>query len=221
MAVDAALEQARVLVVDDHTTFAELLTYALGSEPDLVSAGHARSVKEGVRLCLALKPEVVVMDYHLEDGTGLAAAEQILARAPETRIIMLTGHPTAEALEQAAGLGICAFLPKDGSLSTVLDTLRHARQGNMVVHPSLLSLLSAKKQHDDGTLVPTLTQREHEVLQLMATGHDVRTNARILGISPHTCRGYVKSILAKLNAHSQLEAVVTARRLKLLSGDQG
>lgn len=219
MAVDAALEQARVLVVDDHTTFAELLTYALDGEPDLISAGHARSVEEGVKLCLLLRPDVVVMDYHLSDGTGVLAAERILAQAPDTRIVILTGHPTAEALERAAAIGVCAFLPKGGSLATMLDTLRHARQGNMMVDPSLLSLLSAKRQPDDGTLVPTLTHREQDVLRLMATGHDVRTNAKTLGISTHTCRGYVKSILSKLNAHSQLEAVVIARRLQLLPAD--
>jgi DNA-binding NarL/FixJ family response regulator len=220
MAVEAALEQTRVLVVDDHTTFAELLMGALNRESDLVSIGHAESVEAGVAMTLSLRPDVVVMDYHLADGNGLAAAEKILAREPSTRIVMLTGDPSTDILERAAALGTCAFLPKDGSLAIMLDTLRQARPGSMIVHPSLLAqLVNRRQQQDSAGPVPALTQRELEVLRLMAKGHDVRANAKTLGISQNTCRGYVKSILAKLGVHSQLEAVVTATRLNLLSAE--
>jgi DNA-binding NarL/FixJ family response regulator len=209
----------RVLVVEDHTTFAELLTGALEREPDLVSIGYATTVAAGVRMCLQSRPEVVVMDYHLPDGDGLAAAGQILDRAPQTRIIMLTADPSSGVLQQAAALGVSAFLPKDGSLASLLQTLRQARPGSMIVHPSLLAGLARRKQA--GPPVPVLTQREMEVLRLMAAGHDVRTNARTLGISTSTCRGYVKSILSKLGAHSQLEAVTTATSTGILPPSRG
>jgi DNA-binding NarL/FixJ family response regulator len=205
----------RVAVVDDHTTFAELLSDALGREPDLVNVGNAGGVDEAVALCLRSKPHVVIMDYHLPDGDGLEAAEQILADAPDTRIILLTGSPSPDVLARAAGSGLCGFLPKDGSLSTLLETIRHAKSGSMVVYPAILSQKRrAQAAKPPGS--PALTERERQVLALMAAGHDVRTNARTLGISQHTCRGYVKSILAKLGAHSQLEAVATAQRLELL-----
>jgi DNA-binding NarL/FixJ family response regulator len=217
MAVEAALEQTRVLVVDDHTTFAELLMGALNRESDLVSIGHAESVEAGVRMSLSLRPDVVVMDYHLADGNGLTAVEQILAREPSIRIVMLTGDPSIEVLERAAALGACAFLPKDGSLATMLDTLRQAKPGSMITHPALLAQLATRRQQaETDSSIPALTQRELDVLRLMAKGQDVRTNAKTLGISQNTCRGYVKSILAKLGAHSQLEAVVAATRMKLL-----
>ncbi|MEV7647494.1 response regulator transcription factor [Arthrobacter sp. NPDC089319] len=205
----------RVAVVDDHTTFAELLSDALGREPDLVNVGNAGGVNDAVALCLRSRPDVVIMDYHLPDGDGLEAAEQILADAPDTRIILLTGNPSPDVLARAAGSGLCGFLPKDGSLSTLLETIRHAKSGSMVVYPAILS--QKRRAHaakPPGS--PALTERERQVLALMAAGHDVRTNARTLGISQHTCRGYVKSILAKLGAHSQLEAVATAQRLELL-----
>ena len=214
-------EPTTVLIVDDHATFAELLAGALNREDDLRCIGFACTIAAGIAPCRSLAPDVVVMDYHLPDGTGLNAAARILEAEPETRIIMLTGDPTAEALEEAAGIGICAFLPKDGSLSIMLETLRHARPGSMVVHPALLVQLAERRRARlNDVPVPYLTPREMEVLRRMAEGSDVKASSAALGISQNTCRGHVKSILAKLDAHSQLEAVVTARKLGLLSVHQ-
>jgi DNA-binding NarL/FixJ family response regulator len=202
-----------ILVVDDHTTFAELLTGALSQEPDLRSVGVADDVESSVRLCAALRPDVVVMDYHLSGGNGVTASARILRERPGTRIVMLTGDPTQHVLEAAASTGICAFLPKDGSLATLLETIRNARCGTMAVHPSLLAAPARRPAAE----VPALTHRELQVLRLMAEGHGVGANARLLNITPNTCRGYVKTILAKLGAHSQLEAVAAASRLGLLT----
>lgn len=215
---DATVTTAvRVLVVDDHTTFTELLTGALDREPDLRTVGVAGSAESGFEQALALKPDVVIMDYRLPDGDGISLAARILERAPLTRIVLLTGDPTPESLVQAAATGICAFLPKDGSLAALLAALRHAPVGGLMVRPSLVAQLGELRSSTRRNVwTPTLTQRELSVLRLMAEGHDVRANARTLGISQNTCRGYVKSILAKLGAHSQLEAVVAARRLDLL-----
>ncbi|MFW6186691.1 MAG: response regulator [Actinomycetota bacterium] len=220
-AMDAGSEEGRatrtsILVVDDHTTFAELLTGALRQEPDLHAVGVADDVESSVRLCAALRPDVVVMDYHLSGGNGVTASARILRERPGTRIVMLTGDPAQHVLEAAAATGICAFLPKDGSLATLLGTIRGARCGTMSVHPSLLA--TAHPSRRAGVEVPALTQRELQVLRLMAQGHNVGTNARLLSITPNTCRGYVKTILAKLGAHSQLEAVAVASRLGLLTG---
>ncbi|WP_240341866.1 BTAD domain-containing putative transcriptional regulator [Arthrobacter sp. Alg241-R88] len=129
----------RILIVDDHTTFSELLAGALDREPDLQSVGAAKSVESSVTMFRDLAPDVVIMDLHLPDGTGLDAAGRILSEAPETRIIMLTGNPSQEALSEAARTGICGFLPKDGALGAMLDTLRHAHTGSMIVPPALLA----------------------------------------------------------------------------------
>ncbi|AUI51732.1 response regulator transcription factor [Arthrobacter crystallopoietes] len=219
MTEENARDVARVVVVDDHTTFAELLSDALDRQDDLENAGIAGSAKDGVELCRSLEPDVVVMDYHLPDGNGLDAAEQILAHNPLTRVIVLTGDPSPEILGRAAITGICGFLPKDGSLATLLDTLRHARTGSLVIHPSLLAIASRASASQPAD-TPSLTERERQVLGLMAAGHDVRANAKHLGITENTCRGYVKSILAKLDAHTQLEAVAVAGRLGLLTADR-
>jgi DNA-binding NarL/FixJ family response regulator len=208
----------RILIVDDHTTFAELLTCALDREADLSTVGTAGSVRQAVDMSRELLPDLIVLDHHLPDGSGLAAVAPILARAPKTRIIMLTGDPSPEALKQAAALGVSAFLPKDGSLAGLLDTIRHTRTGSFTVHPSLVAQLSAQwRLQNEERPVQALTRRELEVLRLMAEGNDVRANAHSLGIAENTCRGYVKSILAKLEAHTQLEAVVIATRLGMVA----
>jgi DNA-binding NarL/FixJ family response regulator/DNA-binding SARP family transcriptional activator len=208
----------RILTVDDHRTFAELLTGALDREPDLHSVGSAVSMKDGVQMCRELAPDVVVMDYHLPDGDGLGAAVRILEYAPDTRIIMLTGDPSQDVLRQAAGIGICGFLPKDGSLAAVLDTIRHARAGNMVIDPSLVAKIGTP--HPASAGVPSATPfspRELEVLRLMAEGHEIRTVAHSLGISTHTCRGHVKTIFSKLGAYSRSVALAEAELRGIVS----
>jgi DNA-binding SARP family transcriptional activator/ActR/RegA family two-component response regulator len=130
--------ELRILIADDHTTFSDLLAGALDREPDLRSVGTASSVESAVTLFQEVQPDVVILDLHLSDGSGLDAAERILEQAPESRIVILTGSPSQEALREAARMGICGFLPKDGTLGVTLDTLRHARAGNMIVHPSLV-----------------------------------------------------------------------------------
>lgn len=129
----------RILIVDDHRTFSDLLAGALNREPDLQSVGAARSVASAVTMFRDLQPDVVIMDLYLSDGSGLKAAEHILSNAPKTRIVMLTGNPSQEALCEAARMGICGFLPKDGALGVMLETLRHAHAGNMIVNPSLMA----------------------------------------------------------------------------------
>jgi DNA-binding SARP family transcriptional activator/ActR/RegA family two-component response regulator len=119
-----APRRIRVITINRHRTFTELLAGALDREPDMLSVGTADSAQAGVDLVLELAPDVVILDYRLRDDDGIAAALRILAAAPHTRIVMLAGAPTPEAQRQAAAAGICAFLPKDGSLATLLDALR-------------------------------------------------------------------------------------------------
>lgn len=207
----------RVVVIDDHRTFAELLAAALNRESDLDCVGMSHGVIAGVEMCAKLSPDLVVLDYRLPDGDGLQASELILANAPNTLILMLTGDPTVHAVHRAAEIGICGFLPKDGELSILLDVIRKVHVGEFVVAPALVSR-SNTLERSPKSLAVNLTTRELEVLRLLAAGQSVASNARALGISANTCRGYIKSILIKLDAHSQLEAVATATKLGILGG---
>ena len=207
----------KVLVVDDHSTFAELLTGAIDREPDLVSVGHATTGAAGVAMFDKLRPDVVLMDLQLPDIAGFAATAQIVAISPQARVIMLTAHVTAAVVADAAASGVCGFLPKDGHLADMLSTVRNAEPGSLAVDPALLARLIGQPQAPSRTLARPLSQRELTVLTRMADGKDVTSIARELRISAHTCRGHVKAVLDKLGAHSQLEAVVIAVRIGLIA----
>jgi DNA-binding NarL/FixJ family response regulator len=204
-----------VVVVDDHVTFAELLALALRGEPDLRCVGTAETIDEGLALVDRLRPDVVVMDVHLGDGDGIAATEELVARYPGIRVVVLTAHADRSVMHRASDAGACALLHKDGALNDMLAALRTARQGGFVVHPRLLKRIVSPAT-PASEYMPPLTRREQDVLQLLADGLDARAVAKRLGITLHTCRGYIKNLLLKLDAHSQLEAVAIANRSGLI-----
>jgi DNA-binding NarL/FixJ family response regulator len=207
-----------VLVVDDHQTFAELLALALDADPSLKYLGHARNAAEALTLVALHRPDVVLMDVHLPDVDGITTTERLLAEHPGLRVVVLTAHAEPTLVARAAAAGASGFLPKDGALRDVLQALHTAHRGGMVISPRMLAGMLGT---GDGPPAPPpsslLTAREYDVLRLMGRGMDVRVIARGLGISPHTARGHIKSILAKLDAHTQLEAVMTAIRHGMLT----
>jgi DNA-binding NarL/FixJ family response regulator len=210
----------RVLVVDDHQTVADLLAVALRYETDIECVGRAATATEGIALVEHYEPDVVLMDLSLPDMDGLQATAIITAAHPAMRVILLTAATDPRLVAQAAGAGACAFVPKSAGLEVLLDAIRGARHGAMVVDPTVLTALAElatrPARRDQQRQVGSLTGREQDVLGLLGTGLDVRRVAQRLGISQNTCRGHVKSVLAKLGCHSQLEAVVVATRLGLL-----
>ena len=134
---------------------------------------------------------------------------------------MLTATHDGSLISRAAAAGVCGFVAKTGAFGEVLSAIRTARSGSMVIDPTVLARLvpsqrKTAEEESDRMVAPLLTPREQEVLGLLGAGMDARAIARTLSISLHTCRGYVKSVLAKLDCHSQLEAVVAAGRLGLL-----
>jgi DNA-binding NarL/FixJ family response regulator len=199
----------RVVVVDDHRTFADLLALALQAEADLECVGTAHNVEQALAMVRAMGPDLVIMDVQLGDGDGIAATALLTATFPDLRVIVLTAVVSPPLMRRALDAGACALLRKDGALDEMLHTLRNAQRGTFVMQPGLLMELVKTKPP---TPQPVLTERERQVLQGLALGEDARSIARQLGISLSTCRGYVKNLLAKLDAHSQLEAVVIAMR---------
>ncbi len=161
------------------------------------------------------------MDFGLPDNDGVTTAAEVLRRQSATRVVMLTATHDGSLISRAAAAGVCGFVAKTGAFGEVLSAIRTARSGSMVIDPTVLARLvpSPRRgaEEDDRMVAPVLTPREQEVLSLLGAGMDARAIARTLSISLHTCRGYVKSVLAKLDCHSQLEAVVAAGRLGLLS----
>lgn len=211
-ATDSAV---RVVVVDDHTTFLDLLAMALEAQPDFTCVGTAGSVTKALAMIDELRPDLVLMDVRLGDEDGVAATAELTRLYPKLRVVVLTAHADTALMQRAADAGACCLLPKDGSLPDLLQSLRNARPGGLFVPPELLKALVTSKPPRSSR--QPLTPRERDVLWMLADGSDTRAIARSLAISVNTCRGYVKNLLVKLDAHSQLEAVVIATNHGLVS----
>ena len=205
-----------ILVVDDHHVFAQLVAVMLSHHPDLECLGIAADVDSALLMADALEPDLVLMDVQRRDGDGIAATAELVRRRPGLRVVVLSAFIDRALMRRAADAGACSLLPKDGDLAEMLHAIRNARSGDFVVQPRLLRELVSERRVPSPRL-PSLTARELEVLRLLAAGLDAAVIANELGISVNTCRGYVKSLLAKLGAHSQLEAVAIAMRHGLIN----
>jgi len=209
-----------VLIVDDHHSFAEALALAIGMEVDLTHVGSASSVNEAVEMAGRLSPNVVLMDVHLPDADGVEGTRRVKDVRPDSQVVVLTADTDPALMARAASAGASGFMLKQSRIAEVLDAIRSANDGDMLIRGSTLSAILARLERpQDPTpkVGENLTAREIEVLSLLAEGKDVRAIARHLTISVHTARGHVKNILAKLEVHSQLEAVVAATRAGLVA----
>jgi DNA-binding NarL/FixJ family response regulator len=213
---DDAAHLQRVLVVDDHRTFTDLLVIALDGLDDIECVGQAHDARTARQLVDELNPDLAIMDVELGADDGIDLSAELLERHTELRIVVLTAHASRSLMTRAADAGVCALLPKVGSLPSVLHALRTARRGSFVVDQSLLQTLITRGDDVPAVRHTPLSDRESDVLGLMAEGMDARRAAQSLGISIHTFRGHVRHVLSKLDAHSQLEAVAIAKREGLL-----
>jgi DNA-binding NarL/FixJ family response regulator len=205
----------RVMVVDDHTTFAQSLGMALDAKPEFECVGTAATGAAALDLAMRTNPDVVVMDLQLGAESGLAVTRRIRDAVPDAVIVVLTAHLDPSWVAKASQAGASAFAAKSGLLRETLTMLKDAKHGGMLVAPSLYDVgPSAPKQ---ASPVSKLTARETNVLALMGKGANVEEIARVLNISVNTCRGYVKGIHVKLDARSQLEAVIKAQQLGLIA----
>jgi DNA-binding NarL/FixJ family response regulator len=215
-------EPIRVLIVDDLRVLAEGVELVLGRHDDMEVVGLAGTVAEATRLAGEQRPNVVLMDFYLPDGTGAQAATAIREAQPDVAVVVLTAETNQDALLAAVESGACGFLQKTQAAAQVVDAVRRAAEGEMLIPAATLAGLVARQrarlheQSERTRLLSTLTPREREILSLMAQGLDNRAIAEQLVISFTTVRGHVQSILQKLDAHSKLEAVARASEYGLV-----
>jgi len=224
-----------VLVVEDQHALASALEVAIGAQPDLECLGAAGTVDEALGQMSSHVPDVVLMDIQLPGSDGIEGTRKIMAAYPEVSVLILTANATAGQLAAAAAAGAAGFLTKDSSFPDILDAIRNPVGGKLVIEGTTLRALidelsAAEMEHGVEPAEPAeragqvpgwarLTTREQEVLALMGEGLDPKAIAERLVVSLHTARGHVKSVMMKLGAHSQLEAVVVATRAGLLPHD--
>jgi DNA-binding NarL/FixJ family response regulator len=210
--------KTRVLIVDDERLFAELLRVALRSADGIEVIDVVHDVQTAVRRMTEARPDVVLADYHLPDGTGSDIARTVRATLPDTSVLILTGDPSVTVLSDVARSGAVGHLTKDRPFDEVVEGVRAAALGEILFAPSELQRLLLERESRPRPLEP-LTARELEVLQLLAEGASTTQASDQLGISSATLRAHVQAILRKLGAHSRLEAVAEAARLGVITLD--
>jgi DNA-binding NarL/FixJ family response regulator len=162
------------------------------------------------------------MDHHLPDMNGAEATTALHAEAPDVAVVIMTIEPTDEAMLAAVEAGASGFISKTEGIRPVADAVRRAAGGEMLIAAATVARLLAlardreRRETSQHTMIEALTARESEVLQLISEGLDTRGLADRLVLSQTTVRTHVAAILAKLDAHSRLEAVVKASQLNLL-----
>ncbi len=216
-------EQAkiRVLVVDDQELFRRGLIMLLSVEDDIEVVGEADDGSSAAALASSTVPDVILMDVRMPKLTGIEACAAMKDAAPQARIIMLTASDEEADLYEAVKNGASGYLLKDSSIDEVAQAVRVVADGQSLISPSMaIKLLDEFKQmsRSDRSSVPTprLTERELEVLRLVAQGLNNREIAKRLFISENTVKNHVRNILEKLQLHSRMEAVMYAVREKLL-----
>jgi DNA-binding NarL/FixJ family response regulator len=212
-------EKIRVMIVDDERLFAELLRVALRGAEDIEVVAVLHDVRSATAALVEARPDVVLADYHLPDGTGADLARAVRSSLPTAAIVVLTGDPSAVTLADVARSSAAGHLTKERGFSEVVGAVRAAAGGEVLFSSSELQRLLLSERVEPSAATEPLTPRELEVLYLLATGASTAAAASSLGISTATLRAHVQAVLRKLGAHSRLEAVAEAARLGLVTLD--
>ena len=210
----------RVLFVEDHQLLADALAALLGREPDIEVAGVARTVADAKAMSKE-RLDVVLMDYHLPDGTGAEATRAIKARWPGARVVMVTALTDDETVLESIQAGADGYLTKDRAAEEVVRAVRAAHAGETLLPRTVIveiarRVAAARERGDERRMVEPLTPRELEVLRALTEGLSTPEICDKLFIAPNTLRTHVQNIMGKLRVHSKLEAVAFALRYRLV-----
>jgi DNA-binding NarL/FixJ family response regulator len=209
----------RVLLVDDHPLFLDGVRAALSTETDLDVVGEAHSASEALALARELAPDVVLMDLNLPDGSGIDATREILAASPDTHVLVMTMATEDDAVVAAMRAGARGYVVKGAGRSDLVHAVSTVAAGGAVFSPTVAARLgtyfSGLAAQPGRELFPQLSDREREVLDLVARGLDNRRIARMLFLSEKTVRNNISTVLTKLDVPDRAEAIVRARRAGL------
>jgi two-component system nitrate/nitrite response regulator NarL len=210
----------RVAVVDDHALFRRGVIALLQREPGFEIAGEASDGAEGVKLVLASKPDVVLLDLNMPGISGIEAMKSMLERAPGTRVVMLTVSEDSEDLIAALRAGAAGYLLKNIDAEFLVASVRRAAQGQSAISAELTDKLVRGLRDGPGAAADpaaALSPREREILVLLARGASNKEIARDLGVAESTVKIHVQHILRKLDLTSRVQAAVWAAEHGLAS----
>jgi len=211
------LEELRVLLVDDHDLFRTGLRSLL-EEQGLQVVGEAENGSAALQLTSELAPDVIIMDLKMPGLTGVETTRQISGLAPLTRVVVLTISADDEDVMNAVMAGACGYLLKDSSIDQLIAGIRAAAGGESLISPQIAAKLLQRLRAGGAdevaaeTIRAELSERELEVLRLIANGKDNAEIARELFISPKTVKNHISNILMKLQIDNRIQAAVYAVR---------
>ena len=208
----------RILIADDHPVVREGLHGLLSIKPDFEVIGTAEDGEEAVLQARLLKPDVILMDLEMPRKNGLEAIKEIKANQPDVKILVLTSFTEDKKIFAALDAGALGCLLKDSSPQELIRAIRDVYQGQLTLHPAVArKMLHEREKPEDPNSV--LTDREIEVLKLVAQGVDNHEIADTLFISLPTVRSHISNILNKLNLSNRSQAVLYALRHNIASLD--
>jgi DNA-binding NarL/FixJ family response regulator len=215
----------RLVLADDHQLFRDLLRRALVNHPRLQIVGEAQDTQTAIRRAQELRPDIVVMDLNMPGGGGVVATQALRAALPDTEIIVVTGSDDDDDLIAALRAGAKGYVLKTAGLADLLQSLEAIAAGQAALSPSVTAKLLAHLTRPDAAPGPTrpagpggeLSERELEVLRLVATGATNRQIAEQLYLSENTVRTYLAHILEKLNLDNRAQVAAYAVRNGLAS----
>ena len=220
----ASDQKVTLLICDDHKILTDALATVVGLDPTLaLVAPPVHDPITAIEVCTEQLPDVVLMDIIFKgEGTGamtgIEATRRIKEVSPSTKVVIMTAHDEDHLLVEAVEAGASGFLGKDEAAEELLSAAKAANDGEVLIDPATLTRLLAQvarqreAQRDAQNLLDDLTDREREILQLLAEGMRNDDIAAKLFISPQTVQTHVRNILGKLRVHSKLEAVAFAVR---------
>ncbi|SEO70121.1 two component transcriptional regulator, LuxR family [Amphibacillus marinus] len=206
----------RIVVIDDHDVVRKGVISYLETEADFAVVGQADSGHKGAEVVLAEKPDVVLMDLIMEDGTGMEATQLIKKALPDCKIIILTSYYDDEQVFPALEAGAFSYLLKTASAEEIVIAIKKAFNGETVIEPKVAHKVMSRFHGQKPQLHDQLTERELEVLICLANGASNQEIADQLFIGIKTVKTHVSNILRKLDVHDRTQAAVYAHKQKLL-----
>src|SRR4051812_43032408 len=210
-------EQLRVLIVDDHPAFREGLRALLASAEHISVVDAATSGAEAIRLADKHQPDVVLMDLHMPELNGIEGTRQIVQASPHIGVLVLTMFDDDDSVFAALRVGARGYLLKGAGRDEIVRAITAIARGEAIFGPPIAHRIARyfAREPQQGHPFPQLTERERELLALVAAGHDNAAIARRLYLSPKTVRNHVSNIFNKLQVAGRAEAIIVAREAGL------
>jgi DNA-binding NarL/FixJ family response regulator len=213
------MDSIRILIADDHTLFRDGLSALLNSVPDTEVVGEAATGDEAITQAEALQPDVVLMDIQMPGVNGIEATRHIVHTSPRIGVIVVTMFEDDDSVFAAMRAGARGYVLKGADQTEMLRVIRAVAQGEALFGPAiaerLMGFFASPPPAARAEIFPELTDRERDVLDLIAQGHDNTSIASQLVISPKTVRNYVSNVFSKLQVADRAQAIIRAREAGL------